>query len=103
MIAGIPDVIICLNFTDNRQRGYMQLGVKFSHFCHCPYNNLELPCECVIAGGGWSGLVIFCCILRPSAAADRRLFCHRFVVRRGGINRTKNPTVAEKPRERAVS
>jgi len=52
LVIGIPDVITCANFGENRSRG---LGVAGGQnlplsidFDRRPYNTLALPCECVI-------------------------------------------------------
>jgi len=52
MVVGIPDVITCANFGEDRLRGLWVAGVQsfpFSiDFDRHPDHTLALPCECVM-------------------------------------------------------
>jgi len=55
VVVGIPDVITCANFGEDRLRGLgvaggenLPFSIDFVRRPYNPYNILALPCECVI-------------------------------------------------------
>jgi len=77
VVVGIPDIITCANFGEDRLRGLGVAGgqsLPFSiDFDRRPYNTLTLPCECVIMMlvACWLATVCVCvcdCVFRQGSS-----------------------------------